>query len=112
VSSPTPGAEGTAPRREVKHQTLGPTGLALTIPHFLGSGVPLLRSFEILANASTSLVEIRHVVRGFIMPLACGLQVPFEGLHAMSRDPVAGELIRGPILPANRAAKGRCLSLF
>jgi hypothetical protein len=25
---------------------------------------------------------------------------------------VSGELIRGPILPANRAAKGRCLSLF
>jgi hypothetical protein len=25
---------------------------------------------------------------------------------------VSGELLRGPILPANRAAKGRCLSLF
>jgi hypothetical protein len=25
---------------------------------------------------------------------------------------VSGELIRGPILPAGRAAKGRCLSLF
>jgi tRNA nucleotidyltransferase (CCA-adding enzyme) len=26
--------------------------------------------------------------------------------------PVSGELLRGPILPANRAAKGSCLSLF
>src|SRR5467141_851728 len=26
-------------------------------------------------------------------------------------QPVSGELIRGPILPANRAARGRCLSL-
>ena len=25
---------------------------------------------------------------------------------------VCGELLRGPILPANRAAKGSCLSLF
>jgi hypothetical protein len=28
------------------------------------------------------------------------------------RYPVPGELLRGPILPANRAAKGRCLSLL
>jgi hypothetical protein len=26
--------------------------------------------------------------------------------------PVSGELIRGTILPASRAARGRCLSLF
>jgi hypothetical protein len=35
-----------------------------------------------------------------------------DELGQEGKQPVPGELLRGPILPANRAAKVRCFSFF
>jgi len=57
------------------------------------------------------LLRFRLAVTPLFLWELCIPKTPSD-LKTQGFRPVSGELLRGPILPANRAAKGSCLSLL